>query len=194
MSSDRISTQRVGTAHRALWVLVTCTVAVGAFALAWIVRPSGDSQGGGSDDALRGAEVCASVTAKLASADARVAELEGDNTRCLKRMSRLDSCLAKQLECEKAVKEGAAKLAEAETARAGALNEKNRAAARVNESLSEANESNERIAKLTAENFSLKRRMDEQFSKSRTDYDQLKKSFDKLCAECGAKCAKSCSR
>jgi hypothetical protein len=185
MSSDRISTQRVGMAHRrALWVLATCTVAVGAFALAWVLRPTGDSRRGGSDGSPPGAEVCASLTAKLASADARVAELEeGDNTRCLKRMSRLDSCLAKQLACEKAVKEGAARLTETETARAGAINEKNRAAARANESLSEANESSERIAKLTAEN-----------SKSRTAYDQLKRLFDKLCVECGAKCAKSCSR
>ena len=85
-------------------------------------------------------------------------------------------------------------MTDAENARAGAINEKNRATARVNESLSEANESNEKISKLITENFGLKRRMDEQSNKSRADYDQLKKRLDKLCVECGEKCARSCSK
>jgi len=177
-----------------MWALVTCTVAAGAFGLAWNLRPTGDSRRDGSDDSPPSAEGCASLTAKLASADARVAELEGDNTRCLKRMSRLDSCLAKQLECEKAVKEGAARLADVEAARDGAIGEKNRAAAKASESQSEAVESNEKISKLTAENTSLRRRMDDQLNKSRTDYAQLKRLLDKICADCGVKCARSCTR
>jgi|SRR5689334_416104 len=195
MSSDRISTQSRGTApHLALWVLVSCTVAVVTFAFAWVLRATGDSRRDGSDYSPPGAEGCASLTGKLASAEARVAELEGDNTRCLKRMSRLDSCLAKQLECEKAVKEAAARLADAEAARDGAIGEKNRAAVRASESKMDAIESNERIVKLTADNTSLRRRMEDQLTKLQTDSSQLKRLVDKLCAECGAKCDKSCSR
>ena len=195
MSSDRISTQRVGTGHRrALWVLVTCTVAVGAFALAWILRPAGDSQRDRSDAPPPSTEGCTSLTAKLDAADARVAELEGNNRRCRKRTSMLDTCLTKQLACEKTAKAVSTKLAEAEAARDGAINEKNRAAVKANDSLSEANESSKIVARLTEENTSLKRRMADQLNKSRTDYAQLKRLFDKLCADCGAKCARSCPR
>ena len=152
MSSDRISAQRMSMARRyALWGLVTCAVAVAAFALAWNLRSTGDSRRDEGDDSSARAKACTDLTAKLDSAEARMSELVAENASCAKRTSTLDSCLERQLEFEKAVKEGGSKLASAEAERAGALSEKSRLAAKAGESQRVLNVSIDRINKLTAD-------------------------------------------
>jgi len=135
----------------ALWGLVTCAVAVAAFALAWNLRSTGDSRRDEGDDSSARAKACTDLTAKLDSAEARMSELVAENASCAKRTSTLDSCLERQLEFEKAVKEGGSKLASAEAERAGALSEKSRLAAKAGESQRVLNVSIDRINKLTAD-------------------------------------------
>lgn len=202
MSSDRIRTQHMSMARRyALWGLVTCAVAVAAFALAWNLRSTGDSRRDEGDEASARAKACTDLTAKLDSAEARVSELAGANASCAKRKINLESCLAKQLECEKAVKEGGSKLASAEAERAGALSEKSRVVAKAGESQREVNESivrinklTDRINKLTADSDLLRRQSADQRNRLQSAYSELKSRFDKACTDCGSKCKTTCSR
>lgn len=199
MSSDHYPTLRVGTAYRrALWMITTGMVAAAAFALAWILRPTADSRRDGARDVRPGTESRAGLAAKLGSAEARITELEGENMRCLERKNStvgLDACLEKQLECERTAKEMAASLAQAETERDGALGEKQSAVARFDELQRRLKES--KNANMTKEIDSLKTARYEltaACNKILKERDELKILNGKLCAECGAKCAKTCPR
>src|ERR1700733_14425247 len=188
MSSDRIPAQRMSMARRyALWGLVTCAVAVAAFALAWNLRSTGDSRRDEGHDSSARAKACTDLTAKLDSAEARMSELAAENASCAKRKINLESCLAKQLECEKAVKEGGSKLASAEAERAGALSEKSRVAAKTGESQRELNVSIDRINKLTADIELLRRQSADERNKLLNANSVLKSRFDKACTDCGSK-------
>jgi len=101
------------------WTLAAATAVAAVFAVAWVVQRAGGSDCSEAGDSRAPRKACADIETKLGSAEALITELKEENTLCLERKTgnvQLDTCLTKQLECEKTAKTLTAKVVRLEAA------------------------------------------------------------------------------
>lgn len=194
-SSPEVPPRSARRARVPAWTLAAMTAVAAIFAIAWALHRAGGSDCGEVSDNRAQRKTCADLETKLDSADAQITELKDENRLCLERktgnvqldtcltkLGQLDTCLVKQLECEKAAKTNATKVARLEAARNDA------------EAQRKASEINPRVEDVQLE---AQRKLEEEKEKTLQaigEKNVWQSKFKEACKLCRASCSSVCSK
>lgn len=151
------------------WTLAASIAVAAVFAVAWIMHRAGDPGCGEAGDDRAHREACIDLQAKLSAAEARIIDLEGENKLCLERKTgnvELDTCLGKQLECERTAKTLTTKVTRVEAAKNDVLQEKKAAEIRAAEALRAVDDARREAKDAQREAKDAQRKLEENIGKA----------------------------